>query len=109
MKAGYSTYARFIRALDGDTYEFEVVRRFKVRLLGIDTPEMNTEEGKNYKKIAREILEKAQEVVIFIPSGTNLELVDINSFNRLLGEVYVDGKSMKDLLMPLGSGATNVS
>jgi endonuclease YncB( thermonuclease family) len=51
------------RVIDGDTFEvlielgFGVTQKFKVRLDGIDTPEISTTKGKMVKEVVKDLIE----------------------------------------------------
>ena len=49
MEPGIITEVDFVRAIDGDTIEVEITRRFSMRLRNIDCPERNTPEGQEAK------------------------------------------------------------
>lgn len=61
MKNRYEAFV--IRVIDGDTFEalvelgFGVTQKFKVRLDGIDTPELITEEGQQAAEYVRQLIE----------------------------------------------------
>jgi endonuclease YncB( thermonuclease family) len=99
---GWITEVEYIRTIDGDTVEFEVRRRFKVRLLDIDVFESKTEEGKQATEVVKEKLENAKEIILKIPTNKSLELMDISSFERLLGHIYVNGRKLSESLRRAG-------
>lgn len=57
------------RVLDGDTFEalidlgFGVTQKFKIRLDGIDTPELTTTKGKMAKEFVRNLIENKYVIV----------------------------------------------
>ena len=90
-RTGYATKAKVIKVIDGDTIKVEVVRHFNVRLLDIDVDELNTGKGRAAKEFLEHLIND-KEITVFIPNGrSELNLMDINSFNRLLGEIWLDG------------------
>ena len=95
---GLTTEVEYVRILDGDTIEFEIRRRFKVRLEGIDVYEKNTEQGEEATDFVDNILLDAEVIKVFIPSNNPIKLMDINSFSRIVGQVYVDDTNLTDLL-----------
>lgn len=110
---GITTEARIVEVIDGDTVEVEVCRRFKVRLSHpskyktyiFDTPEKGTLLGDAAKKYVRDLVEKhGGSVKVFIPSNGPLELMDMNSFNRLIGEIWLDDKRLTQILIDEGYG-----
>lgn len=98
MEPGYCTKVDVVRVIDGDTIEFEIRRRFHLRLRDIDVPESKTEHGKKATEFVQKRLFDAEDIKIFIPTGDPLKLMDINSFERLVGDVEVDGKNLAELL-----------
>ena len=110
-QSGWVSKARVHRVIDGDTIEVEIVRRFAIRLSepgnnNFDVAEKNTELGKEATQFVWDLLiptGQEKEVTIFIPAGKNdIKLMDINSFNRLIGEVWVDGERLTDILRAKG-------
>lgn len=92
------------RVIDGDTYVLRIDLGFRcavsleARLHGIDTPERNQAGGKEATLYARNLL---------LPYGGPAELVvqsyrDERSFARWVCDVWVDGKSVADLLREAG-------
>lgn len=95
---GLSTKVEYVRAVDGDTIEFEIRRTFKIRLRDIDVYELDTDEGVEALEYVDEKLNSAEEIIVFIPSNDPVKFLDINSFERLVGDVYVDGRNLRGLL-----------
>ena len=95
---GLTTEVEYIRILDGDTMEFEIRRRFKIRLKDIDVYEKNTVKGREATEFVDNILLSADEIKVFIPSNNPIKLMDINSFGRIIGRIYADGVDVSDLL-----------
>jgi endonuclease YncB( thermonuclease family) len=102
MKPGLTTKVDYVRTVDGDTIEVEIRRSFHVRLKDIDVYERYTDMGKEATAYVHSILSDAGEILLFIPSNDPEKLMDINSFSRLVGEIYVDGKNLNDLLEEKG-------
>jgi endonuclease YncB( thermonuclease family) len=98
LEPGLVTQVDYVRAVDGDTIEFEIRRTFKVRLRDIDVYEKNTEKGKEATEYVDTILKNAREILVFIPTNDPHKLMDINSFERVIGEVYVDNKNIANIL-----------
>jgi len=95
MKNRY--YAQVLRVIDGDTFEalvdlgFGISQKFKVRLDGIDTPEITTHAGKKIREFVRQLIEGKQ--VILIESGTE-------KFGRALAKVELaDGRDLTKFLI----------
>ena len=97
---GITLDVKFIRAIDGDTYECEITRRFNVRLRGIDTFEKNTENGKFAILLASDTLKQAKEITIFIPTNDPIKLMDFDSFERIVADVFHDGLNLKATMEP---------
>ena len=86
----YMYPAKVVRIIDGDTIVVDinlgmkhVILKEQIRLYGINTPEMNTMEGKYVKKL----------VVQMIPPGTDIILETIKDkrgkYGRILGIIYL--------------------
>lgn len=91
------------KVVDGDTVDVDIdlgfgmtYKKQRVRLMGIDTPESRTRDlveklfGKASKKHLKELL-----------SGGGITLVshDKGKFGRILGELYVEGKSINQQMI----------
>ncbi len=89
---------------DGDTITVNIKdvhpllgNRISVRINGIDTPEIKTsnlcekEAGRNAKKL----------VAVFLKNAKRVDLVNIkrDKYFRILSDVFVDGQSIKGLLL----------
>lgn len=80
---------------DGDTITFD---KGKVRVLGIDTPEMKSKRpcesayGKVAKAFVEEKMKKATKITM-----TNFNKKDI--YGRILADVQLDGVSLADMLL----------
>lgn len=123
-RPGVCKTAQIIRIEDADTIEVEIKLKFSIRLIGpgvkghyLDCAEKNTELGQEAIQRVKEILcvkyandeiarqcgdPEFKEVIIFIPEGNPHELMDANSWSRLNGEVWVDGKRLGDILLDEG-------
>lgn len=95
MKNKY--YATVLRVIDGDTFEalvdlgFGIEQKFKIRLDGVDTPEVNTDEGKMAKEFVRQLIEGKQ--VMLIDGGNE-------KFGRALAKVKLaDGRDLTKFLV----------
>lgn len=98
LEPGLITIVDYVRAIDGDTIEFKIERTFKVRVRGVDAVELRTEHGKEARDYVNNVLKNADEIKIFIPSNDPHKLMDIQSFERLVADVYVDGISLVELI-----------
>lgn len=90
---------------DGDTL---VVRRlgsnweWAVRLLDCWAPERNTKKGKAATEYLKRIIEN-EELSLFIPfSGVDRSLMELCSFDRVLGYVYTGKGDLSDQMVKAG-------
>ena len=104
IENGWGSDADITRVIDGDTIEVEVIRRFHIRLRDVDTPENNTLRGMKATNFVDRLLADNSDarIQIFIPSNQAEKLMDINSFSRLVGDIYIDGKLLQDILKAEG-------
>jgi len=102
MEAGLAIPVEYVRTIDGDTFEFEIRRKFKVRLRDIDTPEINTKKGVRAKETVECELESADDILVFIPTNSPEHLMDIVSFERVVADVYINGHNLASMLKLLG-------
>ena len=95
LSAYAQTEVQYIRNYDGDTITFNVG---KVRVLGVDTGELKSKKPceKEMGLIAKEYVEKRMKKATKI-TITNFEKKDI--YKRILADVQVDGKSLKEELL----------
>jgi len=89
---GISTDANVVRVVDGDTIEVEVIRRFKVRMRDVKKPELKTPEGKIAKAELQVLLPLGSVVRLFVPTNDPLKLMDMNSFERIVADVWLDNQ-----------------
>jgi endonuclease YncB( thermonuclease family) len=101
-KPGWVTEVDYIRPIDGDTIEVEIRRRFHVRLKDIDVYERRTEKGIKATEFVDEKLINANRIIVEIPTNNVIKLLDINSFERLMANIYVDNDNLADLLRQKG-------
>lgn len=99
---GWITEVDYIRPVDGDTIEVEIRRRFKVRIQDIDVYEKNTEKGQKAIDFVDSKLIDAKEIIVKIPTNSPLKLMDMNSFERIVGEIYVNGRKLSTMLRAEG-------
>lgn len=89
------------RVIDGDTFEIE--GGVKVRLIGVDTPEMNGGKSK-IECFAQEATNKLKESL----EGKKVLLVkdvsEVDKYGRLLRYVYLDNIFINDMLLKDGYG-----
>ena len=107
------------RVIDADTLEVEITRKFNIRLIHeneegkyFNCPEENTQEGKVAKAFVEEITSGYTtphgtvnpEITLFVPANNTDQLMDINSFNRILGEIWIGEQKLTDILLQQGYG-----
>lgn len=102
LEPGLILPVEYVRTVDGDTIEFEIRRTFKLRLRDIDVYEKNTEKGERAADYVHTMLDVADDIIVFIPTNDPVKLMDMNSFERIVGEVYVKEKSLIDMLKKRG-------
>ena len=109
-KNGLTTTARIVKWRDADTPIVEIKRQFAVRLTDVEklpkyfnAPEKGTPEGENAIAFIEDYVDN-EEITLFIPSNNPLNLTDIASFDRIVGEIWVGDKKLTDVLMEAGYG-----
>lgn len=98
---------KFLNANDGDTFNVEIDgKKERVRLLMIDTPEMNYNKGEPmpYAEEAKSrtvaLLEQADSVQLLFDKGP-----ETDHYDRLLAYAFVDGVSLHEILVSEGLAA----
>lgn len=108
---GWTTHARVVRVIDGDTLEVDVTRRLQVRLLDCWAPESRTLNltekvlGLAAKAAIQKLLKAGDVVTVQFPTdaqGEDQDLAKIITMGRLLGSVWVDGKDVAGTLRKAG-------
>ena len=108
MKEGITTEVEIVRWRDADTPIVRFSREFPVRLVDSDkkgqfnAPEKNTPEGKEAKEYVESL--EGEKFLLFIPSKNPVKLTDVLSFDRVLGELWIDGLKLTDKLLWRGFG-----
>lgn len=87
--------AKLTRILDGDTVEVTITIPFRVRLLGVDVAEKNTELGKRALQFVSSFLNK--DCKVYVPINTK-NLLDATQLGRVLGQIWIDGKNLSELV-----------
>lgn len=95
--------AKVLRVVDGDTLKIQIADKdYKVRLLGVDTPESvspkkekNTKEGKIASEYTKKNLEGKDIILEF-------DVSPYDRYGRLLAYVYVDGICYNEKLLEEG-------
>lgn len=98
---------KFLNANDGDTFNVEIDgKKERVRLLMIDTPEMNYNKGEpmpyaeEAKARTTALLEKADSVQLLFDKGP-----ETDNYDRLLAYAFVDNISLHEVLLSEGLAA----
>lgn len=98
----YKYRAKVVRVVDGDTVDAEVDLGFdlklsaRFRLLGINSPEKNTQEGKKSLGRLAELLPVGSKVVVQTTKDKK------EKYGRYLGTFLVDGQSINQQLVSEG-------
>jgi micrococcal nuclease len=89
---------KVIRVIDGDTIEIEGGKR--VRLIGINAPEMGSCFGDEAKNKAKELLEN-QEIQL------EKDVSETDKYDRLLRYIWKDGKLINEILVEEGFASSS--
>lgn len=109
-EAGLTVDGQVVRIIDGDTVEFEVTRRIRVRLLDCWAPETRTtdafekQRGLAAKAYLEKLLAGAVGCRLFIPASQDGELSDLFTLGRVLGKIWTSGArlSLSELMVHAG-------
>lgn len=103
--------SKILRVVDGDTFVISapfipkpLKQQIPLRLVGVDTPNIKRwancdseaklgQEAKNYVQKLFETSKKQE-----------IKFLSMDKYNRILGEVYFDGKNVSELLIEKGLG-----
>lgn len=96
---GATTQAKVTRIIDGDTIEIETGQ--KIRLIGIDTPEMDNF-GKERECYALEAKNKLEEMVLDKAAVLEKDVSETDRFGRLLRYVWLDGEMVNEKMVREG-------
>lgn len=100
----YEYKTKVVRVVDGDTVDVDIdlgfgvwLRKERVRLLGVDTPESRTrdKEEKKYGLAAKEFLKTQLGKTPILKTTKDGK----GKFGRILGEFLVDGENINELLI----------
>lgn len=89
---------KVVKVLDGDTIEIETGE--KIRLLGIDAPEINNRWGPEAKKFNEDLLLGKQVKI-------ELDKILLDKYGRLLAYVWIDGKMVNEAILEEGYAKLN--
>jgi len=82
--------ATVVRVIDGDTIEVDIIgMRFKVRYIGIDTPELDDKQPE-FRALAQEATRLNRELIEGKVVRLEKDVSGTDDFGRLLRYVYVD-------------------
>jgi len=104
---GWTTTARVVYVVDGDTVDVEIRRRLRIRLLDCWAPESRTTDqeekvrGLAAKKFLKELIQNKQ-VVLHIPTNGSEDIKDILTLNRVLGKLYLDDEDVSETMVANG-------
>lgn len=93
------------RIIDGDTVEVEITRKIKVRLLDNEDynnkkfgcAEINTYDGVMAQAYLNGLI-GGKTVRVFIPTKENEVLLDFHTFDRILGDIFLDELNVSQAL-----------
>lgn len=92
---GWTTKARVVNVVDGDTIDVEVRRTMRIRLLDCWAPETHTRNleeklrGVAAMNAMRAMLPVNQEVTVHIPTNDHQDIAHVMTLGRVLGRIYV--------------------
>lgn len=95
------------RIIDADTVELSVTRKFKIRIRDVNAPELNTPEGQKAKELVESLFcfvssTNPPSITVFIPSNHPEKLLDFHSFDRIVGDLIVNGIDIGQFLQDTG-------
>lgn len=105
-EAGWTTEAKLVRVIDGDTVEVAVERRFVVRLLDCWAPETRTRD-KAEKLAGLESRDNLVELIgdepllLHVPADSP-EFDERFTFGRILGRLYTETGELSELQVAAG-------
>jgi micrococcal nuclease len=94
---GLTVSGRIVRVIDGDTVEFEVTRRIRVRLLDCWAPESRTKDlrekrrGLFAKSNMQKLVESCSDATLFVPASSHGDLSGLFTMGRVLGQLWRKG------------------
>ena len=100
---GWTTKARVVYVLDGDTVEVEVVRKLRIRVLDCWAPETRTRDLDEKARgiVSKENLQRLQPagspVTVAIPSSVDGDVQDVLTMGRFLAHMWnADGVNVAE-------------
>ena len=107
----YEYRASLVKIVDGDTIDVDldlgfavVLKKQRIRLYGINTPESRTRdlEQKKYGLAAKERLKKLLEEADQIIVKTEIDKKARGKYGRILGTIYVGSTNINNLMVDEG-------
>ncbi|NQY79026.1 MAG: thermonuclease family protein [Candidatus Caenarcaniphilales bacterium] len=110
MESYQNTYLKPLRVIDGDTIEFEIVNLpypeisiLKLRIFGVDTPEKSWRTKCEQEKNLANLASSFTEDLFNKADHKEIKLMKWGKYGgRVLGDIYLDGKSLKEELLSKG-------
>jgi endonuclease YncB( thermonuclease family) len=106
---GVTTRGVVVNIVDGDTIDFEVRYRVRIRLLDCWVPELNKgpEQERQRGRVAMLYargLAGGKSATLFVPTQKARSMMDILTLDRVLGHVWLDGfdESLSELMVESG-------
>lgn len=98
-----------LRVIDGDTIEFQadflpdpLEKKMSLRIYGIDTPEKSFRSSCDLEARMGESATKFTQNLIKNSKSHKIIIVSEDKYFRLLGDIILDGKSLKESLLEKG-------
>ena len=104
---GWTTKAKVIYVVDGDTVDVEIRRVIRIRLLDCWAPESRTRDldekkrGLESKARMKELVD-GKEVTVHIPTRSSGNIGKILTMNRVLGYVWIGDESVSQVMVDEG-------
>ena len=104
---GFTTKAKVVNVVDGDTVDVVIERRVRVRLQDCWCPETRTRDIVEKQKgiAARSFLitrAMGRDVTLHIPADDKGELKDVFTFGRVVGRIFVDNFDVSEMMIEAG-------
>jgi endonuclease YncB( thermonuclease family) len=98
---GKTIYAKCVSVYDGDTVTVKFLYRgeclkYKVRLMGIDTPELRTKNAQE-KELSQKIREHV--AIMILNKIIKLKCYDFDKYGRILADIYVSDICVNEYLL----------
>ena len=92
------------RVIDGDTVDVTVTRTLRIRLKDCWAPEIDTPEGEGSFDCLYDLLidDEGEPRRLMLKVDTDDDIKGMLSFGRVVGELYVGGKNVSELMVKAG-------